>query len=140
MGLLAIASAIFFTRHDWEPAVTGSSSSSSSTSAGGSASTSAAACPSDVAATIPGGDGSTLIDAYQTTDYYVTLCQTTSGEDYYFGENKQDSSLQITLQAQDDNGTYTATNKGYTYQVDGQDLVVTNNGQTKIDQSLSPVS
>ena len=98
------------------------------------------ACPSHVAATIPDGNGSTLIAAYQTTDYYVTLCQTTSGEDYYFGENKQDSSLRITLPAHDDNGTYTATNKGYAYQVDGQDLVVTHDGKTEIDQSLSPVS
>lgn len=105
-----------------------------------SASPAASACPSDVAATIPDGDGSTLINAYQTTGFYVTLCQTASGDDYYFGESKQDSSEQITLPAEDDGGTYTATNNGYTYQVDGQDLTVTDNGQTLIDQSLAPVS
>lgn len=136
--LLAVAGGIFLTRHDWAPALNNSPSQPSANTGGSTAN--AAACPADVAATIPNGSGSTLISAYQTTEFYVTLCRTTSGQNYYFGMSKQDNSQQITLPAQEANGTYTSTNNGYTYQVTGQDLIVSQNGQTLLDQALSPVS
>lgn len=139
LALLAAVGGIFLTRQSWEPVLNGNSSSQPSANNGGSTS-STTACPANAAATIPGGDNSTLIDAYQTTGFYVTLCSTTSGDDYYFGMSKQDTSQQITLPVQEDNGTYTATNNGYTYQVTGQDLIVSRNGQTLLDQALSPAS
>lgn len=137
--MLAVAGGLLLTRHDWEAAL--NSNSGQQPSSGASVSTSSATpCPSDVAGTIPDGDGSKLIEADQTSGFYVTLCSTAAGDIYYYGADKTNSSQQITLPAERDGDTYTATNNGYEYQVTSQDLIVSQDGQTLLDQPLSPAS
>jgi hypothetical protein len=97
-----------------------------------------AACPADVAATIPDGSGSTLIAAYDTSEFAVTLCRTSTGAIYYHGIDRKDTSQRITLLATKVNGTYRAVNNGYTYLVTNRDLIVAHDGTTLLDQRLTP--
>jgi hypothetical protein len=138
-SLLAIAGAIFFTRNSWEPAL--HHLTSAKTGAGATQATSTAvACPADVASTITDGGSSTLIAAYDTSEFAITLCTGSTGAVYYNGVDRQNPSQWITLPATMANGTYTASNNGYTYQVTHQDLVVSHAGTTLVDQPLSPAS
>ena len=137
LSLLAIAAAIFYTRSSWEPDLHKLTSPAPDSTAAQSAST-GAACPADVAATIPDGSGSTLIAAYDTSEFVVTLCRTSTGVIYYHGRNKKDTSQQITLLATEVNGAYRAVNSGYTYLVTNKDLIVAHDGTTLLDQRLTP--
>jgi hypothetical protein len=129
--------AIFLTRSSWEPEL--HHLTSAKTAAGAAQATSTAvACPADVAGTIPNGGGSTLIAAYDTSGFAITLCTASTGAIYYNGVDRGNPSQWITLPARMVNGSYTASNNGYTYLVTKQDLIVSRAGATLIDQALSP--
>jgi hypothetical protein len=138
--LVALASAVFLTRGKWEPLLHHTAPSSSvSTGSGSGSGSPATPCPADIATDIPGGNGSTSIASYQSSQYDVTLCRTTTGQIYYHGVSRQNSTLQITLPARPEDGGYIAYNNSYSYQVIGHRLIVTDNGSQLLDQALSPL-
>jgi hypothetical protein len=77
------------------------------------------------------------VASYQSSEYNVSLCRTTDGRIYYHGAARNNAKLQITLPAQPEDGGYIAYNKGYSYQVTGHRLIVTENGTKILDQALS---
>lgn len=98
-------------------------------------------CPSTVAAELPpgAGPGSTLIAAYLSADFEITLCSDATGQVYYHGAGRV-SGNSITLPAQYENGAYMAQDGSYLYQVRDQRIMVTNDGEVLVDQPLERIS
>ncbi len=134
--LLAVAGGAFLTRGDWLPAVdhlTGSGRAVASPPAG-------PRCPAGIAATINGGENSTLIAAYNSVRFKVRMCETSTGEIYYHGSDRNHPSMHITLPAQRSRHGFKAQSNDYVYYVSKHRLVITKNGVKVLDERLKPVS
>ncbi len=133
--LFAVAAGVFLTRSDWLPVIhhiTGSGAPA--------ASPTGPPCPAGIAATIKGGGNSTLIAAYNSPKFKIRLCETSTGEIYYHGSDRNNPSLHITLLAQRSRHGFKAKDNGYVYYVSKHRLVITKNGVKVLDERLSPVS
>ena len=134
--LLAVIAGAFLTRGDWLPAfhhITSSGGPTASRPAG-------PPCPAGIAATIKGGENSTLIAAYNSARFKIRLCETTTGEIYYHGSDRNNPSMHITLPAQRSRHGYKAENNIYVYYVSKHHLVITKNGAKVLDERLKPAS
>ena len=134
--LLAVAAGAFLARGDWLPVVhhiTASGTPTASPPAG-------PPCPADIAATINGGENSTLIAAYNSAKFKIRVCETSSGKIYYHGSDRNNPSLHITLPARRSRHGFKAQNNGYVYYVSKHTIVITKNGVKVLDERLSPVS
>ncbi len=95
-------------------------------------------CPDNVAQTLPGGGPATALLAAQTERSVVTICQTGDGQIFYHGQSRG-SAGDITLPAQPEGDGFFAVNGNYRYTVGGGRLVVTSDGETLSDETLTPV-
>lgn len=81
-------------------------------------------CPDAAAEYLPdGGSNSVLVAAYTSAKYTITLCQADDGQLYYDGQvtgEPPSDTTHISIPAQQTSGGgYTASNNGYTYDIEG---------------------
>ncbi|MFG2723240.1 zinc finger protein [Streptomyces sp. NPDC048416] len=113
-----------------------------SASAKPSSSASGSPCPSRIAGALPSGDGARLVEAFVTQNKQITLCRTTAGNLYYFGEFSDHREPGIAMPAKKTDSGYEATNAPYRYVI--HDGVVTiyesgsRIGQEKVTAEPSP--
>lgn len=104
--------------------------------------TSSSICPPQVAEWLPdGGNGATLVAAYQTSAHFITLCTADTGQVYYDGQVKGapvDNTNHISLPAEPSGDGYVATNGPYTYQITGGEVIVSENGTVVSTDQLEP--
>lgn len=102
----------------------------------------AAPCPSEAARWLPGGGAdATLLARYTTPKHVVTVCRLASGQIYYDGQvsgASVNSDTHISLLAQESPGGFTARNGAYTYQITGNEVIVTKNGAVLNRWPLTP--
>ncbi|MBT2405028.1 MULTISPECIES: hypothetical protein [unclassified Streptomyces] len=98
-------------------------SGSDSPQADTSPSSTTAPCPGRIADEIPEGDGSELVEAFQTDNKQITLCRTSGGTLYYFGEFSDHREKGIAMRAEKTPDGYEARNDPYRYVI--HDGVVT---------------
>ncbi len=82
-----------------------------------------ASCPERIADELPSGEGAELVEAFRTANKQITLCRTTAGELYYFGEFSDQREPGIAMPAERTSDGYEATNAPYRYDI--HDGVVT---------------
>lgn len=101
------------------------------------------ACPYAAAQFLPGGGaGATLVKARQTAKHFITVCSTAGGELFYDGQVKgkpADNTNHISLPATATATGCVARNLEYVYEVTGERIVVTSNGEVVLDEALKPV-
>ncbi|MER5221052.1 zinc finger protein [Streptomyces flaveus] len=98
----------------------------------------APACPGRIAAELPEGDGAELVEAFRTSNKQITLCRTTDGSLYYFGEFSDQREQGIAMNAEETSDGYEAYNDPYRYVIhDG--VVTIYNADTQIgEEKLTP--
>ncbi|MFF5298672.1 hypothetical protein ACFY5F_04860 [Streptomyces sp. NPDC013161] len=103
---------------------------------------SAASCPTRIADELPSGDGAELVKAFRTSNKQITLCRTTAGELYYFGEFSDHREAGIAMHAKQTSDGYEATNSPYRYVIhDGVVTIYrsgTRIGQEELEDEPSP--
>lgn len=80
-------------------------------------------CPGRIADALPQGDGAQLVEAFRTDNKQITLCRTSDGELYYYGEFSDRRERGIAMSAERTNNGYVARNPPYSYVI--QDGTVT---------------
>lgn len=98
-------------------------------------------CPSAVATWMPdGGTGATLVAGYTTDKHVVTICRDASGQLYYDGQVRgaaPSNQTHISLRASTTPNGFMANNQGYVYEINGSQLIVTNNGKDVLRTTLT---
>ncbi|MEU6843271.1 hypothetical protein ABZ930_15510 [Streptomyces sp. NPDC046716] len=97
-----------------------------------------AACPTRIADELPSGGGAELVEAYRTENKQITLCRTTAGELYYYGEFSDHREAGIAMRATTTGDGYEATNDPYRYVIHG-DLVTIYKSEAQIgEETVTP--
>jgi hypothetical protein len=113
-------------------------------SVGRSGPSTAAACPAQVARWLPSsGAGSTLISAYQTSKFLITLCQAPGGQLYYDGQVKNQPPSEeshISLPATATSSGYLARNGAFAYEIKNGIVIVSHQGKVMTEERLQPAS
>lgn len=98
----------------------------------------AATCPARIAAELPGGDGAELVEAFRTSNKRITLCRTTSGSLYYYGEFSDGREKGIAMEAEQTSDGYEARNGPYRYEIHGRVVTVYQSGTQIGEEDLTP--
>ncbi|WP_079430779.1 MULTISPECIES: hypothetical protein [Streptomyces] len=98
----------------------------------------AASCPDRIARAIPAGDGAELVKAFRTENKQITLCRTSGGGLYYYGEFSDQREPGIAMPAQETTGGFEARNDPYSYRIDGDTVTVYQDGKRIGRESLIP--
>ncbi|MFE0733362.1 zinc finger protein [Streptomyces sp. NPDC058855] len=99
----------------------------------------AASCPSRVAEALPKGEGAELVDAFHTEDHRITLCETASGQLYYYGEFRDGREPGIAMKARRTSGGYEATNSPYRYVIRDGTVSIYKSGSRIGREEVTPV-
>ncbi|MEV5874862.1 hypothetical protein AB0L75_11635 [Streptomyces sp. NPDC052101] len=111
----------------------------SSKETGGSARTSSTpSCPDRIAAELPDGDGAELVQAFHTKNKQITLCRTTSGSLYYYGEFSDGREKGIAMRATAASSGYEARNGEYRYVIHDGVVTVYESGRQIGEEQLTP--
>lgn len=102
-------------------------------SQGASPTTSPPSCPDNVAHYLPDDGPSVLIGEYDdNANHVVTICQETVTSQYYYDGKVRgaavNSDTHILLPATQTGAGFVATNGAYQYEINGTDLIVSENG------------
>ncbi|MFD3675624.1 hypothetical protein [Streptomyces sp. NPDC058613] len=112
---------------------------SDSTDTGSGEGTSTAApCPGRISSALPSGDGAELVIAYRTENKRITLCRTSGGSYYYFGEFADQREPGIAMPAEKTSTGFEAHNGPYSYRISGDTVTVRLNGEQIGRESLTP--
>lgn len=107
-------------------------------SGSGGTSSTAAPCPGRIAKAIPSGHGAELVTAFRTKNKQITLCRTSGGSLYYFGEFSDHREPGIAMPAKKTSDGYEARNGPYSYRIDGDTVTIYQNGNRIGRENLSP--
>jgi hypothetical protein len=99
----------------------------------------AATCPDRIAAELPDGDGAELVQAFRTSNKQITLCRTTSGTLYYYGEFSDGREKGIVMEAEQTGEGYEARNDPYRYEIHGGVVTIYRSGAQIGEEDLTPV-
>ncbi|QTZ93808.1 hypothetical protein [Streptomyces auratus] len=83
----------------------------------------ASSCPTRIADELPSGDDAELVEAFHTGNKQITLCRTSGGKLYYFGEFSDHREPGIAMPAKRTSDGFEASNPPYRYDI--HDSVVT---------------
>ncbi|MFD0023850.1 hypothetical protein [Streptomyces sp. NPDC058382] len=101
-----------------------------------------ASCPTRIADELPSGDGAELVKAFRTGNKQITLCRTSGGKLYYFGEFSDRREPGIAMPAERTSGGYRATNPPYRYDIHDSVVTIyksgTRIGQEELTEEPSP--
>ncbi|MEU6271788.1 hypothetical protein ABZ871_05090 [Streptomyces populi] len=95
-------------------------------------------CPERVAAQLPGGTNSELVEAFRTKNKQITLCRTASGTLYYFGEFSDRREKGIAMKAEDTGDGYTANNAPYRYEIHDGVVTIYRSGRQIGEENVTP--
>lgn len=109
-----------------------------SDSDGNDGTTVAATCPDRIAAELPDGDGAELVQAYRTKNKQITLCRTTSGSLYYYGEFSDGREQGIAMEAEETSDGYEARNGEYLYVIEGGVVTIYQSGTQIGEEDVTP--
>ncbi|GHE09257.1 hypothetical protein [Streptomyces alanosinicus] len=112
-----------------------------SSGSGGSSDTgtrSAPSCPDRIAAELPDGDGAELVQAFRTKNKQITLCRTSAGSLYYYGEFSDGREKGIAMEAETTSDGYEARNGEYRYVIHGSAVTVYESGRRIGREQLAP--
>ncbi|MGW0391762.1 hypothetical protein ACWDYJ_12880 [Streptomyces sp. NPDC003042] len=98
----------------------------------------AAACPGRIAEAIPAGDGAELVKAFRTENKQITLCRTSGGRLYYYGEFSDHREPGIAMPAEETTSGFEARNDPYSYRIDGDTVTIYRDGNRIGRETLSP--
>ncbi len=104
---------------------------------GGTTST-AAPCPGRIAEALPSGEGAELVKAFRTKSKQITLCRTSDGSLYYFGEFSDQREPGIAMPAEETSEGYEAHNASYSYRIEGDSVTIYRDGSRIGREPLSP--
>jgi hypothetical protein len=110
----------------------------SSESGGTDGTTVAGTCPPRIAAELPDGDGAELVEAFRTSNKQITLCRTTSGTLYYYGEFSDGREAGIVMEAEQTSEGYEARNGPYRYEIHGKVVTIFQSGRQIGEEDLTP--
>jgi hypothetical protein len=110
----------------------------SSDSGGTNDTTVAATCPARIADQLPDGDGAELVEAFRTSNKQITLCRTTSGTLYYYGEFSDRREAGIAMEAEQTSEGYEARNGPYRYEIHGNVVTIYQSGTQIGEEDLTP--
>ncbi|MET7694176.1 hypothetical protein ABZT06_40505 [Streptomyces sp. NPDC005483] len=110
----------------------------SSDSGGTDGTTVAGTCPARIAAELPNGDGAELVEAFRTSNKQITLCRTTSGTLYYYGEFSDGREAGIAMEAEQTSEGYEARNGPYRYEIHGKVVTIFQSGRQIGEEDLTP--
>ncbi|HYQ62442.1 hypothetical protein [Actinophytocola sp.] len=101
----------------------------------------AAPCPTEVAQWLPdGGSGAVLEAAFTTPKFTITLCRTTGGLLYYDGQvtgATPTADTHLSIPATPTPTGYVARNGTYTYEIAGDQVFISHNGESLSQQPLT---
>ncbi|MFC3995809.1 hypothetical protein ACFOVU_07780 [Nocardiopsis sediminis] len=95
-------------------------------------------CPQRLAERLPEPEAS-LVEAFQTTDKQITICQTESGLLYYFGEFTDREDPGVMVPAEQTAEGYEASNEEYVYEISDSEVTVSRNGDPIAREDLLPL-
>ncbi|KUL43152.1 hypothetical protein [Streptomyces regalis] len=95
-------------------------------------------CPDRIAAALPDGDGAGLVQAYRTKNKQITLCRTTSGSLYYYGEFSDGREKGIAMEAEETSDGYEARNGEYRYVIHDGVVTVYQSGTQIGEEDVTP--
>jgi hypothetical protein len=98
----------------------------------------AAPCPGRIAEAIPSGNGAELVKAFRTKNKQITLCRTSGGSLYYFGEFSDHREPGIAMPAEETSDGYEAHNAPYSYRIGGDTVTIYRDGSRIGRETLSP--
>jgi hypothetical protein len=98
----------------------------------------AAPCPSRIAEAIPSGDGAELVKAFRTKNKQITLCRTSGGSLYYYGEFSDHREPGIAMPAEETSDGFEARNDPYSYRIEGDTVTIYRDGNRIGRETLSP--
>lgn len=102
----------------------------------------AAPCPGRIADALPDGEDAQLVEAFRTHNKQITLCRTSDGDLYYYGEFSDRREKGIAMSASKTVDGYLARNAPYEYVIkDGVVTIYESNrriGQEKLTPDPSP--
>ena len=110
----------------------------SSDSGGTNDTTVAGTCPGRIADQLPDGDGAELVEAFRTSNKQITLCRTTSGTLYYYGEFSDRREAGIAMEAEQTSEGYEARNGPYRYEIHGNVVTIYQSGTQIGEEDLTP--
>ncbi|MGW1771011.1 zinc finger Ran-binding domain-containing protein [Streptomyces sp. NPDC002104] len=99
---------------------------------------SAGTCPGRIADSLPDGAGASLETAFRTGNKQITLCLTTGGKLYYFGEFSDRREPGIAMPAVRTAKGYTARNDPYRYEIHDGVVTIYRSGNRIGEESLTP--
>jgi len=102
------------------------------------ASPTAPACPDRISEAIPSGEGAVLIEAFRTKNKQITMCRTTGGKLYYYGEFSDQREPGIAMRAAKKPGGYEARNDPYSYRIKDGTVTIYRNGTRIGREELVP--
>ncbi|MGW5849664.1 hypothetical protein ACWFQ8_17195 [Streptomyces sp. NPDC055254] len=98
----------------------------------------AASCPDRIAEAVPDGSGARLVKAFRTENKQITLCRTSGGSLYYYGEFSDQREPGIAMPAEETTSGFEARNDPYSYRIDGDTVTVYRNGNRIGQETLTP--
>lgn len=98
----------------------------------------APACPGRIAAELPGGDGAELVEGFRTENKQITLCRTTAGSLFYYGEFSDRREKGIVLDAEVTSDGYEASNTPYRYVIHSGLVTIYRSGTQIGEERLAP--
>lgn len=110
----------------------------SSDSDGTNGTTVAESCPSRIADELPDGEGAELVEAFRTSNKQITLCRTTSGSLYYYGEFSDRREKGIAMEAERTSDGYEARNGPYRYDIHDGVVTIYQSGRQIGEEDLTP--
>ncbi|MFF4156461.1 hypothetical protein [Streptomyces sp. NPDC001678] len=98
----------------------------------------AAPCPTRIADKLPSSDGAELVKAFRTTNKQITLCRTSGGKLYYFGEFSDQREPGIAMPAERTSDGYEASNPPYRYDIHDGVVTIYKSGTEIGQEELTP--
>ncbi|MFI9239954.1 hypothetical protein [Streptomyces sp. NPDC053079] len=98
----------------------------------------AASCPGRIAAELPRGENAELVDAFRTDNKQITLCRTTGGSLYYFGEFSDHREPGIAMRAEKTTDGYEANNDSYRYVIHDGVVTIYDSGDQIGQEEITP--
>ncbi|MCG5214040.1 hypothetical protein [Streptosporangium sp. KLBMP 9127] len=85
-------------------------------------------CPDRVVEMLPRSETAELVAAYSTANKQIILCRGNSGQVYYYGEYTGQPDTGLAFPAEETPYGYVALNGSYAYEVRGNEVIITRNG------------
>ncbi|OCR00952.1 hypothetical protein BCD67_03040, partial [Oscillatoriales cyanobacterium USR001] len=89
-------------------------------------------------AQVKGCPRATVVESYETNNFFVYICQTQNGAFFYRGLGKDGSQVNVMNVTSGDDGTYYATNNNITYSINRHRLQVTQNDRVILNPHSAP--